>query len=39
MASEARARKLADRIKVIVAQTLETRIKDPGVHCRRVGLE
>jgi len=29
MASEARARKLADRIKVIVAQTLETRIKDP----------
>ena len=29
MASEARARKLADRIKVIVAQTLDTRIKDP----------
>ena len=29
MASEARARKLADLIKVIVAQTLETRIKDP----------
>ncbi len=29
MSSEARARKLADRIKVIVAQTLEMRIKDP----------
>lgn len=29
MASEARAAKLADRIKVIVAQMLETRIKDP----------
>jgi ribosome-binding factor A len=29
MGSEARARKLADRIKVIVAQTLEMRIKDP----------
>lgn len=29
MASEARQHKLADRIKVIVAQTLETRIKDP----------
>ncbi len=29
MGSEARARKLADRIKVIVAQTLEKRIKDP----------
>jgi ribosome-binding factor A len=29
MASEARQNKLADRIKVIVAQTLETRIKDP----------
>ena len=29
MASEARQRKLADRIKVIVAETLETRIKDP----------
>lgn len=29
MGSEARARKLADRIKVIVAQTLDTRIKDP----------
>lgn len=26
---EARARKLADRIKVIVAETLETRVKDP----------
>jgi len=25
----ARARKLADRIKVVVAETLETRIKDP----------
>ncbi|MCF8530007.1 MAG: 30S ribosome-binding factor RbfA [Candidatus Nanopelagicales bacterium] len=29
MGSEARARKLADRIKVIVAQTLEHRVKDP----------
>jgi ribosome-binding factor A len=29
--SEARARKLADRIKVIVAETLEMRIKDPRV--------
>lgn len=29
MPSEARAAKLADRIKVIVAQMLETRIKDP----------
>ncbi len=29
MSSEARARKLADRIKVIIAQTLEMRIKDP----------
>ncbi len=29
MGSEARAWKLADRIKVIVAQTLEMRIKDP----------
>jgi ribosome-binding factor A len=29
MGSEARARKLADRIKVIVAQTLDMRIKDP----------
>jgi ribosome-binding factor A len=29
MGSEARARKLADRIKVIVAQTLEQRVKDP----------
>ena len=29
MGNEARARKLADRIKVIVAQTLEMRIKDP----------
>ncbi len=29
MASEARQRKLADRIKVIVAETLEKRIKDP----------
>jgi len=29
MGSEARARKLADRIKVIVAQTLEFKIKDP----------
>lgn len=29
MGSEARAAKLADRIKVIVAQMLETRIKDP----------
>ena len=26
---EARARKLADRIKVIVAETLETKVKDP----------
>jgi len=29
MGSEARARKLADRIKVIVAQTLDSRVKDP----------
>jgi ribosome-binding factor A len=29
MGSEARARKLADRIKVIVAQALEHRVKDP----------
>lgn len=29
MADPARARKLADRIKVIVAETLERRIKDP----------
>ena len=29
MADKARARKLADRIKVIVAETLEKRIKDP----------
>lgn len=29
MASEARQRKLADRVKVIVAETLESRIKDP----------
>lgn len=29
MGSEARARKLADRIKVIVAETLEHRVKDP----------
>ena len=29
MADTARARKLADRIKVIVAETLEKRIKDP----------
>ena len=29
MASEARARKLADRIKVIVAEMLETKVKDP----------
>lgn len=29
MSSEARQRKLADRIKVIVAETLERRIKDP----------
>lgn len=29
MASEARQHKLADRIKVIVAQTLELRVKDP----------
>ena len=28
-AHEARARKLADRIRVIVAETLETRVKDP----------
>jgi ribosome-binding factor A len=28
-AHEARARKLADRIKVIVAETLEQRVKDP----------
>ena len=29
MSSEARQRKMADRIKVIVAETLEMRIKDP----------
>jgi ribosome-binding factor A len=29
MVDTARARKLADRIRVIVAQTLETRVKDP----------
>lgn len=29
MADTARARKLADRIKVIVAETLERRVKDP----------
>lgn len=29
MADAARARKLADRIKVIVAETLELRVKDP----------
>lgn len=29
MADAARARKLADRIKVIVAEMLETRVKDP----------
>lgn len=29
MASEARARKLADRVKEIVAETLEMRVKDP----------
>jgi ribosome-binding factor A len=29
MADPARARKLADRIRVIVAETLETRVKDP----------
>ena len=29
MADPARARKLADRIKVVVAETLERRIKDP----------
>ncbi len=28
-ASQARVRKLADRIRVIVAETLETRVKDP----------
>ena len=29
MANEARQRRMADRVKVIVAETLETRIKDP----------
>ena len=29
MADQARARKLADRIRVIVAETLEQRVKDP----------
>jgi len=29
MADQARARKMADRIKVVVAETLERRIKDP----------
>ncbi len=29
MASEARQRKMADRVKVIVAEMLETRVKDP----------
>jgi ribosome-binding factor A len=28
-AAQARARKLADRIKVVVAETLELRVKDP----------
>ncbi|HJY24483.1 MAG TPA: ribosome-binding factor A, partial [Actinomycetes bacterium] len=28
-ATDARARKLADRIRVIVAEMLETRVKDP----------
>jgi len=31
MTVEARARKLADRIRVIVAEMLETRVKDPRV--------
>ena len=31
MAAEARARKLADRVREIVAETLEMRIKDPRV--------
>jgi ribosome-binding factor A len=31
MASQARQRKLADRIKVIVAETLELKVKDPRV--------
>jgi ribosome-binding factor A len=30
MADTARARKLADRIREIVAETLERRVKDPG---------
>ncbi len=29
MSDKARARKLADRIKVVVAETLERRVKDP----------
>ena len=29
MVDAARARKLADRIKVVVAETLEMRVKDP----------
>ena len=29
MSSEARQRKMADRVKVIVAETLEMKIKDP----------
>ena len=29
MASEARARKLADRVREIVAETLEMKVKDP----------
>jgi len=31
MTADARARKLADRIRVIVAEMLETRVKDPRV--------
>lgn len=31
MTDHARARKLADRIKVVVAETLRTRVKDPRV--------
>ena len=31
MASEARARKLADRVREIVAEALDLRIKDPSI--------
>ena len=35
MADPARARKVADRIKVVVAETLEHRVKDDASASRR----